>query len=471
MANSALIAVWAFMMCAACMTALWFGFRRRIVTPWILFLLMSIFDMFIPAGLTAMGFNWAARGINNRWAVEWVAPTARLMLGRAVLVATVATALFGMGYLAASRIRTGRRALYRFHRGRAILLFVLAAAGYLIFLFSQLAVYGSFAAVLDYFVANRFAGAAPQAGANMLLAVSLDIYLLELIAIIFFVHSRSRTSRLLWFLAGLVVASLRLFRGSVLVYLLALAVLEQEGVQRFGRHLTRLLQRREVRRRVYAFLAIGAVLFTGYGVLRNVATARSGRLEMTFGNSMMIEMDRFVRGEGLVGLASVLDFYPRNAQFFHGKTIRDMLLLPVPRLIWPSKPSWYGIDDITRTMGWPQSTGSPVSMPGELYANFGYPGIALMFVYGLLFGAFAAMAGSSRVRFIYALFLLPAMLPTFWMGFTGFMNHLVAIPLALITLVVVFRPLRVLTVRVVVRDRRLAGSPQWPVHPLGRTSQ
>ena len=245
------------------------------------------------------------------------------------------------------------------------------------------------------------------------------------------------------------------------VALIAIAVLEQETVQRIRRRVLRSLKEREARRRVYALLAIGVGLFIGYGMVRNVLTAHSSRRDMSFSDSMLIEMDRVVRGEGLVGLASIVDFYPRHAEFLHGKTIRDMLLLPVPRAIWKSKPAWYGIDDITRGMGWPQSTESPVTMPGELYANFGYAGILLMFVYGVIFGAFANLAYNARLRLLYALFLLPAMLTTFWMGFTGFVNSLVAVPIGILALFLVLRPVRFVTVRAVPREITL-GSPAYP---------
>ena len=52
-----------------------------------------------------------------------------------------------------------------------------------------------------------------------------------------------------------------------------------------------------------------------------------------------------------------------------------MLLLLIPRAIYKSKPEWYGIDDITTGMGWPSSSQSAVTMPGETYANFGWFGL------------------------------------------------------------------------------------------------
>ena len=457
------IAVVSVLACIACAVLVVLSMRREIVSSWILFLLMSMFDMFLPAALTAAGFEWSAHTMDSRWEWEWVAPTAKLMVGRAVLIAIVATVLFGLGYYVGGLFQIEKRAQYRFCRRRAWLLFLLGASGYLVFFLSQLAMYGSLSALLDYFVSHRFAGAAPEGGYT-LMAVSFDIYLLEIIALIFFEQARSKRARFTWFLCGLVVSGLRLFRGSVLVYLLAIAVLEQETIHRLGSRFARSLKEGRTRRRIYAFVAIGVVLFTGYGIVRNVLTSRSGHAEISYTEALFVEADRAIRGEGLVGLASILDFYPRNGDFFHGKTIGDMLLLPVPRVIWTSKPSWYGMSDITLRMGWPGGTGSPVSMPGELYANFGYPGILLMFVYGLIFGAFATFAHNPRLRFLYALILLPAMLTTFWMGFTGLMNSLVVVPFGMLTVFVVLRPLRLVRMRTVHRDLPL--SP--PLYHSGR---
>ncbi len=68
-------------------------------------------------------------------------------------------------------------------------------------------------------------------------------------------------------------------------------------------------------------------------------------------------------------------------------------------------------------------------MPGELYANFGYIGLCFMAIYGLLFGAAASLRASTRFRYAYAFAVVPAMLPTFWMGFTGLVNNFLPIPL------------------------------------------
>jgi hypothetical protein len=82
---------------------------------------------------------------------------------------------------------------------------------------------------------------------------------------------------------------------------------------------------------------------------------------------------------------------------------------------------------------------SAVTMPGELYANFSFWGVPLMWVYGWFFGAVRRLRYGSAFRYIYAFVIVPMMLPTFWMAFTGFVNQLVPMPFMILALWFVFR--------------------------------
>ncbi len=73
-------------------------------------------------------------------------------------------------------------------------------------------------------------------------------------------------------------------------------------------------------------------------------------------------------------------------------------------------------------------------MPGELYANFGYLGIPLMLVFGVMFGLFQRHRYDSRFRFIYAALMPPVMFTTFWMSFTGFVNGILSTPFMFLAL-------------------------------------
>jgi uncharacterized protein with PQ loop repeat len=259
--------------------------------------------------------------------------------------------------------------------------------------------------------------------------------------------TRRRTHPVLGFglpiVAGLAAGTM-LLRGFLLTLLFGLAVVERsrlhdlevEGAQDRGR------QAHRINMRIVWVCALGILLFVTYGTIRNYLTeeAHSGRA--TLAEASAVELSRFIRGEGFVGLIGVIDGYPRDVPFMKGRTIRDMLLLPVPRALWTSKPTWYGIDDITRSMGWPATMMSAVTMPGELYANFSVWGIPLMWLYGWFFGRAYTYRFHPVLRYIYAFVIVPMMLPTFWMAFTGFVNLLVPIPVLGLALWFVFRTAR-----------------------------
>ncbi len=129
-------------------------------------------------------------------------------------------------------------------------------------------------------------------------------------------------------------------------------------------------------------------------------------------------------GHGLLGVSHIVAEYGQSLPFLNGKTYFDMLLLPVPRTIYTEKPAWYGIDDITRGMGWPESTQSAVTMPGEAFANFGLLGLIMAIPLGLLFGQLQKAILVNRIRHLLlgpTVFFQIASV-TNWMSFTGFMN-------------------------------------------------
>jgi len=131
-------------------------------------------------------------------------------------------------------------------------------------------------------------------------------------------------------------------------------------------------------------------------------------------------------GQGLNGVAYVVSAYSSSTPYFWGKTYLDMLLLPVPRWIYSSKPDWYGIDDITRAMGWPDTTQSAVTIPGEAFANFGWFGLPVALVFGVIFWALYALSARAATRnlVIFPSVTFYVLFVTNWMSMTGLMNQL-----------------------------------------------
>ena len=77
--------------------------------------------------------------------------------------------------------------------------------------------------------------------------------------------------------------------------------------------------------------------------------------------------------------ATLLDVGPRTFPFEYGKTYIDLLLQPIPRMLWPGKPWSFDIAMGYYATG--ERTAIPPSMIGEMYINFHVFGI----VAGMLF--------------------------------------------------------------------------------------
>jgi hypothetical protein len=163
-----------------------------------------------------------------------------------------------------------------------------------------------------------------------------------------------------------------------------------------------------------------------YGSVRDDFRGAAASLDSEASDTEVKTPTFLTAGHGLLGVAHILDNYGNGVPYLMGKTYIDMLLLPIPRAIYTSKPDWYGIDDITRGMGWPESTQSAVTMPGEAYANFGLWGLVMAIPLGMLFGLtyrLSLMRHETAILFGPTLFfVLPSVAN--WMSFTGIMNAL-----------------------------------------------
>lgn len=79
------------------------------------------------------------------------------------------------------------------------------------------------------------------------------------------------------------------------------------------------------------------------------------------------------------GTAATLTLVDEGKRFYYGETYFALLVNPVPRQWWEEKP---GLNDFLKdisTDGRPLAKmGTAVGLIGELYANFGYPGLTLV---------------------------------------------------------------------------------------------
>jgi hypothetical protein len=104
--------------------------------------------------------------------------------------------------------------------------------------------------------------------------------------------------------------------------------------------------------------------------------------------SMQRSLDRLVQriayGGFLADVIGVVDAGVVHRQ--HGATLWPGFLWFIPRAIWPTKPTlsiggWYALT----VLGWPEGPQAAVTVPGDLYLNFGMLGVfGGMLGYGLL---------------------------------------------------------------------------------------
>ena len=222
-------------------------------------------------------------------------------------------------------------------------------------------------------------------------------------------------------------------RGSILLFLIGLFFVEYiriyihrknnyESSYGFGRE--SLYKPKYI---IFSIFLIGTFLF--YGVIR---TSIENAVKGNEANETSMIYDILNQGSGLQGISSVVRRYGNDLNFLMGKTYIDMMLLPIPRSIYTSKPILYGIQDISLDMGWTNSSGNlaneaAITLPGEAYANFGWFGLFIALLYGTFFGLllrFIHYKGGIYIV-LYPTVVIPVIFMSNWMSFTGTMNRLI----------------------------------------------
>jgi hypothetical protein len=412
-------------------------FRRtgELLTPWSLFLALAVYDVLAPAAVML------AFGLGTQ--PDYIDPQLNLVFPRAVLLFTTGAILFGIAYhlvdtLAPAATRQGTSPSvvgWTIREPVAIALYCLMFTLQVVAFRAAVAEAGSLVDWGRVALTTRFrsdeltelsfaARVSSKIGMPVLLAMTGVLFQLR--------ARRPLVYGVLLPILTFVLASLTLLRGNVLNLMLGLSVIAA------GPAMVRGAVASPQRRGNGNRLLLGAVaVFLVVSVIRNLLTDWAWGVEGDSG-TVGTELVKLFRGDTLIGIASIMNVYGTQQPLLAGKTIVDMALLPVPRAIYTSKPAWYGIDDITRAMGWPTSTQSAVGMPGELFANFAYIGVIGMIVYGVAFALFRRLRGSEPGQVVYGFVLLPAMFATFWMGFTGFVSQLSTVPVLLLVFAVVY---------------------------------
>lgn len=219
------------------------------------------------------------------------------------------------------------------------------------------------------------------------------------------------------------------FRGSILVLMLGMAFAEyarQKSLSMVSApNVTTLKILAKKARASRRLIMLALVLFMMFGAVRSYFEDIAWDVSKT---SSSYIPKFLVQGSGIDSISHIIKFYSGSDRYFYGKTYLDMLLLPIPRAVYTSKPEWYGIDDITRRMGWPASSQSAVTIPGESFANYSWAGLLMAPIFGLFFGSITRLCflyKSGQYIFVYPGVMFYVLFVANWMSFTGIMNQLI----------------------------------------------
>ncbi len=449
----------------------WWEHRRtgELFTPWMLFLVYAALDVFLPAAAFLL--------TNPPVLAEWLLPLQKDDIATSTLVYVVSLLFFAAFYFFASRDGSGDTdaawgvlADVKLKVGHVYTGLAFSGGWYVLHQVTLVNRSGS----LDAYVADKFRQRyQPDVFASENLAdfvfnqfapAMLPVFVV-LTGILFFFRYR-HGKRLLWGWVLPVVAWLltvsTFYRGYQLNLFLSLAFIEtsRHRVERLRPDAA--LERTQPTRprggltgRTKALAAVAVVLFVLYGAFRQYNSSFQYGRPVSFTSALVDQGGELVRGWGVIGLTSILHVYPEDQEQLGGKSIATTFFMPVPRPLWPGKPERYGAEEVTRRMGWPITTQSAISMPGELYANFGLLGIPMVGGFGMIFGVIYRRRLRPRLFFVYAFFVPHSVLLTHWMSSTGFMTSVTQYSLGVGAAVLVIAP----------NDARRARSPKSDGRP------
>ncbi len=425
-----------------------------LITPWTLYLLLAVIDIYIP------GIVFLAHEIPEQ--APYVVPFSKDDLVDALMLFSVSILILASGYFGTQLKWRNKSTLdpiqWSINIQRLYFFTVLCGGWYATYILVDIVNNGSLVEYLSFKAERKYGfrlnyNNAAEAILFQLAPIMLTIFCM-LIGVLFYFRKNS-AHPFLWGVILPVIGWLFIvttfFRGSQLIYFLALFVLEWQRVMNATNlEINPVLMEKKSkgkseRNTLFIFILLGITLFLSYGAIRNYYNSNSEMQnnQLSVNESILLEGARLIRGEGLIGLTRIINGYPNSADYLLGKTYSDMMLLIIPRSIYVSKPDWYGVSDISRGLGGPDTTQDAVTVPGEAYANFGPIGMPLIIVFGALYGFFYRYKNHPRYRYAYAFVVIPSVFPVYWMSLTGFVNHMLALPLVIVVLMLVIQRKRI----------------------------
>ena len=415
------------------------------VTPFILLVCFSIVDVFIPLGYFA--FN----GVPDH---PYIPKYSIDAYARAALIYFVFIYILYLGYLLVTpkpytAVQREQRclSLFKISTYRFSVIYVSTVSLLTLNLFLNSDRFGSFNSYLlvkskryDYGIADELSGFFEKFFVHF---EGTLIYIHVILTFILVYHARVRRNKnyytVFLVIIGYLPCLLTFQKGTQLNYFIGLyLVLYLASIERRSIAGEKLLIPIRINLPVTLLGLAGVFAFTAYGALRNYSH------DVAFGiagsrSVWLADLARFIRGEGLIGLTWIDQSYDSAANLLMGKTYFDMLLLPIPRVFYTNKPSWYGVSDITRGIGGPSTTQDAVTMPGEIIANFGIEALFLAILWGLLFGLIYRFRWSTRFKIVYAAIVFQVVSVSAWMSYTGFTNSMKNILIYIIIVNFIYR--------------------------------
>jgi len=223
------------------------------------------------------------------------------------------------------------------------------------------------------------------------------------------------------------------YRGTLLLFFLMLASAEQyriqNGAKQFASRSAAANYKKGQFRKLASLSIVGVILFTIYGALRSFLGSNArDEVQSSGGEAFASELGRLIDHGGFYSLTHILSTFDK-ANLLYGESIYSTLFFRfIPRNFWPSKPLNYGAYDINNVLGYPGTTQAAITIPGELFANFGLLGVgAGMLLVGYLLSKFQDLSRSRRLDLFHTSTVASLVISIGWFSTTGFSSWLYSV--------------------------------------------
>ena len=228
-----------------------------------------------------------------------------------------------------------------------------------------------------------------------------------------------------------------LYRGTILNYACMILI----SIQFKYYNNKKIILSNKTKRTIKKLIGIAGICFVIYGGYRTMLNNKRWEIDTSFIESVS-QMLSNTLGTTLVACARCIDFLTVKKKIFWGKSIFEMFSFFVPRQLWKSKPTSYGIITLTTAMGSPSTTMDAISIPGELLLNFDIWGILLIPFIGYIFKKYEKLKEHNRFKYIYASTVCALVTTSMWMSFTGFFSQIKYFPIYMCVCVMILKKQR-----------------------------